>query len=268
MPNEEKINRIRLPVLLACFLPFQGHAFSWEDLWKRADQRAAERFQQEQYDTIPSNAPAGWQGAANYRLGEYEQAVNSYQEEAGADAQYNQGNALVRMGSLQEALKAYDQALSIDPNMEDAKFNKALIEDLLKQQQNSQDQQRQNNQQQNNRNNTERQNQSLQHDDSGESQGSEQRPDQSEQQSESQQQDREENQNAAQQAQQSEDEDSAQTAKLERQEAPQKNKPISEQQQLLEQWLNKIPDDPGGLLRKKFAYQYSQRPQQSEKQSW
>ena len=29
-----------------------------------------------------------------------------------------------------------------------------------------------------------------------------------------------------------------------------------EQQQAMEQWLRRIPDDPGGLLRNKFRYQY------------
>ncbi len=36
-----------------------------------------------------------------------------------------------------------------------------------------------------------------------------------------------------------------------------------ESQQAYEQWLRRIPDDPGGLLRRKFLYQYRQRPQQS-----
>ncbi len=32
-----------------------------------------------------------------------------------------------------------------------------------------------------------------------------------------------------------------------------------EQQQMMEQWLRRIPDDPGGLLRRKFLYQYQRR---------
>ena len=30
-------------------------------------------------------------------------------------------------------------------------------------------------------------------------------------------------------------------------------------EQATEQWLRKIPDDPGGLLRRKFLFQYRQR---------
>jgi Ca-activated chloride channel family protein len=33
----------------------------------------------------------------------------------------------------------------------------------------------------------------------------------------------------------------------------------SEEQRAAEQWLRRIPDDPGGLLRRKFLYQYQQR---------
>ena len=32
-----------------------------------------------------------------------------------------------------------------------------------------------------------------------------------------------------------------------------------EQQQAMEQWLRRIPDDPGGLLRRKFRYQYQRQ---------
>ncbi len=35
----------------------------------------------------------------------------------------------------------------------------------------------------------------------------------------------------------------------------------SEEQMAAEQWLRRIPDDPGGLLRRKFLYQYQQRAQ-------
>ncbi len=43
-----------------------------------------------------------------------------------------------------------------------------------------------------------------------------------------------------------------------------------EQKQADERWLRRIPDDPGGLLRRKFLYQYSQRAKQQDtaEQSW
>jgi len=54
--------------------------------------------------------------------------------------------------------------------------------------------------------------------------------------------------------------------------APDNADPLTrEQQQADERWLRRIPDDPGGLLRRKFLYQYSQREhaQQSDnRQNW
>ena len=45
-----------------------------------------------------------------------------------------------------------------------------------------------------------------------------------------------------------------------------------ETEQDTEQWLRRIPDDPGGLLRRKFYYQYRERGTPSsalqEEQTW
>ena len=44
---------------------------------------------------------------------------------------------------------------------------------------------------------------------------------------------------------------------------------ITEQEKATEQWLKRIPDDPGGLLRRKFQYQYKQIPNQNDdKEPW
>ena len=44
--------------------------------------------------------------------------------------------------------------------------------------------------------------------------------------------------------------------------------PTDEQQQANEQWLKRIPDDPAGLLKRKFKYQYGQRGRQSDNNDW
>lgn len=41
-----------------------------------------------------------------------------------------------------------------------------------------------------------------------------------------------------------------------------------EEKQAMEQWLRKIPDDPSGLMRKKFEYQYRQRRLQNQQENW
>jgi len=45
---------------------------------------------------------------------------------------------------------------------------------------------------------------------------------------------------------------------------------LDEETQATEQWLRKIPDDPAGLLRRKFYYQYQQRPgsKKQEDEPW
>ena len=43
----------------------------------------------------------------------------------------------------------------------------------------------------------------------------------------------------------------------------------SEQQQANEQWLKRIPDDPAGLLKRKFKYQYGRQQQRkNSEQQW
>ena len=46
--------------------------------------------------------------------------------------------------------------------------------------------------------------------------------------------------------------------------------PQTEQQLAQEQWLRRIPDDPGGLWRRKFLYQYKREHQsrQGEAKPW
>ena len=42
-----------------------------------------------------------------------------------------------------------------------------------------------------------------------------------------------------------------------------------EDAQAMEQWLRRIPDDPGGLLRRKFLYEHQRRGEpQSESDTW
>ncbi len=45
-------------------------------------------------------------------------------------------------------------------------------------------------------------------------------------------------------------------------------KPMDEQEQASEQWLRQIPDDPAGLWRRKFEYQYRKRRSVPQEQSW
>ncbi|HWK53848.1 MAG TPA: hypothetical protein VNR18_05715, partial [Hyphomicrobiales bacterium] len=61
------------------------------------------------------------------------------------------------------------------------------------------------------------------------------------------------------QDQEQEESDQEQQQQPEQDELSQSEQSSSEEQQAMEQWLMRIPDDPGELLRNKFQYQTQQR---------
>lgn len=122
--------------------PEPAGAATWNDLWVRPDQQAAQALaggnnaRAAELATDPSR-----RGTAEYRAGHYEQALKDFSRASGTDAEYNRGNALARLGHYKEALAAYDKALAAQPGMEDALHNKAAVEALLRQQKKKQQQQ-------------------------------------------------------------------------------------------------------------------------------
>lgn len=82
-----------------------------------------------------------------------------------ADVSYNLGNTLFVQQRLEEALDCYRNAMRLNPDDKEAKFNYALTKELLKQQQNQQQQQQNQNQNQDqNQNQNQDQNQDQQQD--------------------------------------------------------------------------------------------------------
>ena len=82
-----------------------------------------------------------WKGAAYYRRGEYEQAYREYARGKGAEALYNQGNALAKSGKIEEAVGKYEEVLKLAPDHEDAKFNLEYLKQKQEEQQQQQNQQ-------------------------------------------------------------------------------------------------------------------------------
>lgn len=75
-----------------------------------------------------------WQGNAMYRAGKYDLAVAYYAKSDSATAHYNRGNALAHTGKITDAILAYDNALKQNQNLKEAKENKAVLEQWLKEQ--------------------------------------------------------------------------------------------------------------------------------------
>jgi Ca-activated chloride channel family protein len=73
-------------------------------------------------------------GNAQYMLGNHEDALSEYRsatlsgrDEMRARSLYNSGNALFRAGRLEEAVEQYLQAVELEPEDEDAKYNLEFV---------------------------------------------------------------------------------------------------------------------------------------------
>ena len=121
---------------LGIALPRPAEAFEWADLWRRAEQRAAEEFAKGAFGAPPAmleqlGPGSPWHAPLLYRAGRFAEAAAAYAREDTADAHYNRGNALALDGKLELALEAYGAALERSPSMRDALFNRALVREAL-----------------------------------------------------------------------------------------------------------------------------------------
>lgn len=129
-------------LMLSAITPQNSYAFNWADLWKSKDQRAQKAFDDGKFDDANQQfEDPAWRRAAAYRAENYQEAASDALNTNTADDHYNRANALALSGDLEAAIEAYDTALATDPNLESAQHNRDIVEELLKQQQESQDQQ-------------------------------------------------------------------------------------------------------------------------------
>ncbi|MET0775829.1 MAG: tetratricopeptide repeat protein [Pseudomonas mandelii] len=246
-----------LPLLF--LLPQPSYAFDFEDLWLRPDQRGLHLLRQghpakaSQHFEDPQ-----WQGVALYEAGDYSGAAQRFAKGNDAHAHYNRGNALAKSGELEAALDAYDQALERQPDLRPAQTNKALVESLLKQKnapppvepQKSADDETKDTEQetppgaatQPADNNPPKSDAGHTTPDAGQQATTPPKP-------------------GANEVPGSELGDEQSTTPPMR---PASDNIDGEQRQALEQWLRKIPDDPGELLRRKFWYEQQQHQDQEK----
>ena len=269
-------------------LPQPAQALEWNELWNNKDQLGHDALQQGDNTKAAElfNHPE-WKAAAEYKAGNYEQAIEQLSNINTADAHYNRGNALAKAGQLDEAIKAYNRATELQADHEDAKYNKELVEKAKQQnEQQSSDNKDDKQQDQDKQDSDQQDQQSQQGDSSDSSQDNKENSQQSQDQQESaknNKQDAKENADKESQQNKKQEESEAEKEQAEKQAAEQQAKDEEEKaesasnetteeldldQQQTQQWLKKIPDDPGGLLRRKFQYQYSREKHQNEKQPW
>jgi Ca-activated chloride channel family protein len=224
--------------LSSVLAPQTVQASWWDDLWQRPDQQAWHALQA---DDAPRAAALAEEpalaGEARYRSEDFARAAESWSTLDSADAHYNRGNALAHLGRLDEAIAAYDEALERAPGMADAEFNRALVEQLKEQQEREQ-----------------------QGDagETGESESSEEQPGESSETSEDQQ--GEQGDSAEEGGEQDGEQRESEGGQDQERQAPEYAESWSEEDaQAMEQWLRRIPDDPGGLLRRKFRNEHQRR---------
>lgn len=232
-----------LPLLLS-LLPQPAHAFEFSDLWLRPDQQGQRLLQQQR----PAEAARRfqdpqWKGLALYQAGDFAAAAREFGRASSASAHYNRGNALARSGELEAAVDAYEQALELQPELEAAQTNKALVEQQLRRQPQPPDEQPANDEQPQGRPNlpTDSASSGQQSSSSDSSQGEPKAEDNTDTSNSPEQQ---------QQAGETADEDTTRPPQR-----PTDSSLDAEQRQALEQWLRQIPDNPSQLLRRKFWYE-------------
>jgi Ca-activated chloride channel homolog len=275
-------------LLLLLPLPKNSQALEWQDLWKTKDQQAQAAYDNKDYDKAAQLFKnPDWKAAAHYKAGHFDKALDALKNSKSGNAAYNQGNALAQSGHLEEAIEAYNKALSENAQNEDAKYNKALVEKELKKQQQEKNQQKK---EDNNSQQPKPENSDQNTDKQGEKDKSQQSEEQKKNENNSDEHKQSESEKPSEQldqAQQSEEKKAEETEQAKQAEQPKENndnksepkqaKPIDAQKsptdevkQANEQWLKRIPDDPAGLLKRKFRYQYGQRQNSSNSEagSW
>ncbi len=279
-------------------------AFEWKSLWKTPDQQAMDIVDEDPAKAAELFQDSQWKGTAQYKANQFEQAQQSFATSTTPSSVYNQATALAQQQKFEEAIAAYDEVLKQDPTFTDAATNKALIEKFLEEQP-PQDQQSSDQSEQNDSDSKDQQEQSQNQDQQGQDNsqnGSQDRDSQSDQNDSQQNQSdsadsKPSEQNDSNQAQSDRQEPNEQpqgeaekkpseqdkTQQTSSSEQPEQNAQSEEQKQqaqaaeqdeltdeetqAFEQWMRRVPDDPGGLLRRKFAQQHQQkRGQQSQKE--
>ena len=106
----------------------------WSSLWRTPDQRGEQLLRQgDAAGAARAYADPQRKAYAELKAGDYPAAAHDFAAFDNSDAHYNRGNALAHAGDLQAALHAYDAALARDPNNHDARHNRDLVAQALKQ---------------------------------------------------------------------------------------------------------------------------------------
>ena len=256
----------------------------WDELWRNKNQQGQQAFNKQDYTTAEKHFNNSenyqWQGSAAYKNKNYQAAVDAFAKGDTATDDYNLGNALGQLQQYDDAIEAYDSALKKDPTLSDAKKNKEIIEQIKAQQQkqeqqqgdsdkNEDDKDGQQGDQENAANNESDQSQDQQSQDRKEnSSDQEEQSDSNKSEGEKTEAEKSEEEQQAAEEQAAQDDKKNDGEEKQAQQLSAFDKLSTEEKQELEQWIQKIPDDPSGLLRRKFEYEFQKRRQLYQSGDW
>jgi len=253
-------------LLLLTIMPIDNsvYALDWNDLWKTRDQQAKEAMESGDYDkAIELFEDSEWLAAAHYKAGNYRQSANGYNNNSNIDHLYNHANSLAKIGQFEEAIENYEKVIAEEPNAEDALYNLNLLKDLLSENQSSEEnnddgqsseeastgeQSQQQNGDESEQSDNEGNSKTGDSDDESDANPNQKLSNEEDIEAIEKELERAAEENSNQEPQQEDNNESGLEGRM-----------AQEQQQAMEQWLRRIPDDPGGLLRRKFRYQYQRQ---------
>jgi Ca-activated chloride channel homolog len=277
--------------LLGVVLVGVAHASLWSDLWSTPDQQGEQLLKSGQAAAAAARfRDRRLRAYAELEAGHYETAARELAAFDDLESQYNRGNAFARAGQLEQALRAYDDVLARNPQHRDARHNRDLIARALarrdpasegeEEESAAADQQGRAEQgggtpsQDDTRRSGERHAQSTQADGQGEGEaGGADTPEGAQRDARL----------AASLKRESRDGQRAPSTSMARQRAgkpsapsdtpavdeadggTRSEQPKSEEAIALEQWLRRIPEDPEGLLRRKFLIEHLMRQQGADR---
>ncbi len=251
--------------LLVFVLPVSppAQASLWDDLWQNKNQQALKQLEAgNAEDAAVLFEDTEWRAVARYRAKDFVGSAAEFAESGDARNLYNLGNAMAFQGEFDSAIDAYEQVLEMEPDNDDASYNLELVKNLKEQQQQEQQEGQGDDQQSTENPGGE-----------GEQSDSESQPGEEGSEGASQSQSESEESDSPQRGDEEMSDEDLEALQQELQRAAEESQPgekpqqmseaelaelrqQQEQQQAMEQWLRRIPDDPGGLLRRKFRHQY------------
>jgi Ca-activated chloride channel family protein len=201
------------------------------ELWKNQNQQAYDLFQAKAYsDAEKLFNDSDWKGVSAYRNNDYAKAVSHLLKTQTADGFYNLGNAYAQQGLLEDAIKAYQKALLLDPQHVDATYNLQLLEN--EQQRQEEERKRQ------------------------EEERKRQEEERKRQEEEERKRKEEEERKRQEQAQQQQQNQPNSSPEQQNQQGQQEQEGQQNQQNNQKELLSFVNEDPAGLLKQKFLRDY------------